>query len=140
MAVRARERLPGISSREARERRHAGDRERRTKNVANVIGMYFRSPPMCRMSCSWCSAWITLPAEEQAGLEGVREQVEDSGQYAPVPIATNMKPSCETVEYASTFLMSYCATPIVAAKNALVQTPIVATTCSVAGDIANAGS
>ena len=34
-----------------------------------------------------------------------------------------MKPSCEIVEYASTFLMSVCTSAIVAAKNA-VATPI----------------
>ena len=33
---------------------------------------------------------------------------------APTPIARNMKPSCDTVEYASTFLMSFCTRPIVA--------------------------
>ena len=39
--------------------------------------------------------------------------------YAPDPIAKNMKPSCETVEYANTFLMSFCATATVAAYNAV---------------------
>ena len=46
--------------------------------------------------------------------------------YAPTPSATNMKPSCEIVEYASTFLMSVCTSAIVAAKNA-VSAPIAAT-------------
>ncbi len=31
-------------------------------NVPAVIGMYFRSPPMRRMSCSSCMPWITEPA------------------------------------------------------------------------------
>jgi hypothetical protein len=30
--------------------------------VQYVIGMYFFSPPIRRMSCSWCSAMITEPA------------------------------------------------------------------------------
>ncbi len=30
--------------------------------VAAVIGMYLRSPPMRRMSCSSCNPWITEPA------------------------------------------------------------------------------
>jgi hypothetical protein len=43
-----------------------------------------------------------------------------------------MKPSCETVEYASTFLMSVWTTAIVAAKNAVAQ-PMVATTAEASG-------
>ena len=43
-----------------------------------------------------------------------------------------MKPSCEIVEYASTFLMSVCATAIVAAKNA-VAAPMTATTADASG-------
>ena len=39
----------------------------------------------------------------------------------------NMKPSCDTVEYASTFLMSFCVMPMVAANNA-VAAPTKATT------------
>ena len=30
--------------------------------VTQVIGMYLRSPPMRRMSCSWCMAMIAEPA------------------------------------------------------------------------------
>ena len=45
--------------------------------------------------------------------------------YAPEPTARNMKPSCETVEYASTFLMSFWATAIVAANSAVIA-PMVA--------------
>ncbi len=32
-----------------------------TMNVAAVIGMSFRRPPMRRMSCSSCIPWITEP-------------------------------------------------------------------------------
>jgi hypothetical protein len=31
-------------------------------DVAYVIGRYLRSPPILRMSCSWCIAMITEPA------------------------------------------------------------------------------
>ena len=42
----------------------------------------------------------------------------------------NMKPSCETVEYASTFLMSFCVMPMMAAKIA-VAAPTSATTSNI---------
>ena len=51
-------------------------------------------------------------------------------------MATNMKPSCDTVEYASTFLMSVCTIATVAAKNA-VATPMTATTSEASGAIAD---
>ena len=43
-----------------------------------------------------------------------------------------MKPNCEMVEYASTFLMSVCTTAMVAAKNA-VATPTEAITADASG-------
>ena len=45
----------------------------------------------------------------------------------PVPTARNKNPSCDTVEYASTFLMSFWLMAIVAATNA-VATPTQAMT------------
>ena len=51
-------------------------------------------------------------------------------QNAPTPHARNMYPSCETVEYASTFLMSYWTKPIEAAKIAV--TPPITATSSIA--------
>src|SRR5437763_4987074 len=39
--------------------------------------------------------------------------------YAPDPTPTNMYPSWDTVEYASTFLMSHCFNPIDAANTAV---------------------
>ncbi len=51
---------------------------------------------------------------------------------APTPIATNISPSCDTVEYASTRLMSFCTRPIVPAMSA-VATPMAATTAMVSG-------
>ena len=54
---------------------------------------------------------------------------------APAPAARNMYPSCETVEYASTFLMSFCAKPMLAANTA-VTPPTTATTTSAVGESA----
>ena len=56
--------------------------------------------------------------------------------YAPTPTPKNMKPNCETVEYAKTFLMSCCLKATVAAKSA-VSTPIPATTALLSGASAN---
>ena len=50
-----------------------------------------------------------------------------------MPTPTNMKPSCETVEYASTFLMSYWNSPIVAANSA-VAAPTSPTNVQAPGD------
>ena len=50
----------------------------------------------------------------------------------PVPTPTNMKPSWLTVEYASTFLMSFCAKPMIAANSA-VAAPTSATIAIAAG-------
>ena len=47
-------------------------------------------------------------------------------------MARNMYPSCETVEYASTFLMSFCATAMVAANTA-VSAPVHAITADAPG-------
>jgi hypothetical protein len=55
--------------------------------------------------------------------------------YAADPTPMNMYPSWETVEYASTFLMSYCRSAIVAAKSAVIA-PIPATTALESGAIA----
>ena len=48
---------------EAREERHARDRQRADRMHANVMGIFLRSPPILRMSCSWWQPWITEPAE-----------------------------------------------------------------------------
>src|SRR5687768_1822838 len=59
--------------------------------------------------------------------------------YAPTPTPTNMYPSCDTVEYARTFLMSHCLRPIVAAKIA-VTAPTTATVRLATGDIENSAA
>src|SRR5260370_34419426 len=47
-------------------------------------------------------------------------------EKAPTPHPRNIYPNCETVEYANTFLISFCAKPIVAARTA-VANPMTAT-------------
>src|SRR5690606_3684921 len=71
--------------------------------------------------------------EEQQGLEErVRVEVEDARAERAHPIARNIRPSCDTVEYASTRLMSFCTRPIVPAMSA-VAAPITATIIRVSG-------
>ena len=111
-----------VLAEEARERRHAGDRQRAEHH--GRVGdrdVIFLSPPILRMSCSPPMPWMTASAaeKEQRLEEGVRHEVEDARRERADAHATNMYPSCETVEYASTFLMSVCTSPIVAAKSAV---------------------
>ena len=61
--------------------------------------------PEPRNSSALKNAWVTM--------------WKIAATYAPEPTARNMYPSCDTVLYASTFLMSFCATAIVAANNAV---------------------
>ena len=56
--------------------------------------------------------------------------------YAPTPTPKNMYPSCDTVEYASTRLMSVWTSAIEAANSA-VSTPIPATVALLTGARAN---
>ena len=102
--------------------------------VTKVTGMYFFRPPICRMSCCPAIAWMTEP--EQRKSRALKNACvirwNAPAANAPTPIARNMKPSCETVEYARTRLMSFCTRPIVAAMNA-VATPTTATTSIVIG-------
>ncbi len=56
--------------------------------------------------------------------------------YAPTPTPRNMNPSWDTVEYASTFLMSFCTSPMLAANRA-VKHPTPATTISAVGLMEN---
>src|SRR5215471_17477430 len=96
--------------------------------VSQVIGMYLRRLPMRRMSCSWCRPLITEPEPRNscALKKACVITWKIAAMNAPTPHARNMYPSCEMVEYARTFLMSFCASPIVAANNA-VAAPMIAT-------------
>src|SRR5256885_10814641 len=114
-------------------------------NVRYVVGSHLRRPPMLRMSCaafeSWmpaCIAWMTEPApRKRHALKNAWVKTwKNPAEKAPTPTPRNMNPSWLTVEYASTFLMSFCTSPIVAAKNA-VAAPIVATVAIVNGERRN---
>ena len=37
-----------------------------TRKVQYVMGKYLRSPPILRMSCSWCMAMMTDPAAKNS--------------------------------------------------------------------------
>ena len=83
----------------------------------NVTGMYFLSPPMLRMSCA--SSWFVdarvhrvmtepAPRNSSALKKACVKTWKKPAANAPTPTPRNMKPSWLTVEYASTFLMSFC--------------------------------
>ena len=103
--------------------------------VQKVTGRCFFRPPMCRMSCWPAIAWITEPEQRKSRAlkKACVMRWNAPAAYAPTPMARNMKPSCDTVEYASTRLMSFCTRPIVAATNA-VATPTTATISIVIGE------
>src|SRR5687768_1197619 len=83
-------------------------------------------------------AWITLPEPRNSSAlkKACVTRWKAPATYAPTPTAMNMKPSWDTVEYASTFLMSHCLSPIVAANSA-VTAPTTATVRLATGDIEN---
>ena len=95
-------------------------------NVTAVTGMTLRSAPMRRMSCSLCMPWMTAPdPRNSSALKNAWVIMwKIAAVYAPDPTARNMYPSWLTVEYASTFLMSFWATAIVAANNAVAAPTI----------------
>ena len=90
-------------------------------NVNAVTGIATRKAPIRRMSCSWCMPWMTEPEpRKRSALKKAWVTMwKIAATYAPEPTARNMNPSCETVEYASTRLMSCWATAMVAAKSAV---------------------
>src|SRR3954453_20385684 len=79
------------------------------------------------MSCSSWTPWITEPEpRNSSALKNAWVTMwKMAATYAPLPMAKNMYPSWLIVEYASTRLMSFWATAIVAANNA-VATPMMA--------------
>src|SRR5215212_8075043 len=105
-----------------------------TMNVPLVIGIHLRRAPIFFMSCSSCMPWITEPAprKRRALKKAWVTMWKMAAMYAPEPTARNMYPSWDTVEYASTFLMSFWAQAMVAAKNA-VRAPITAMRVSAPG-------
>ena len=57
-----------------------------------VLGRNRLSPPMLRMSCSSCRAWITMPAamNSRALKNACVTRWNMPAQYAPSPTPTNM--------------------------------------------------
>src|SRR5678815_2819370 len=113
-----------------------------TRNVPCVIGSRLRSPPIVVMSPGVVEplspiACITEPAHRNrhALKNAWVPRWKIAATQLPVPAATNMKPSCDTVEYASTFLRSVWANAMYAAASA-VSRPTVATTNSAVVDAA----
>src|SRR5690349_16875112 len=102
--------------------------------------MYLRSPPILRMSCSWCIAMMAEPAPRNStALKNAWVMRWNMAtEYADAPSATVMYPSCDRVEYATTRLMSYCTTAISAMKKA-VMPPITSTKDSAVSDSSNSG-
>src|ERR1035438_1189888 len=102
--------------------------------VACVMGILSFRPPIFRMSCSPPTAWITDPdpRNSRALKNACVNRWKMATQYAPTPSARNMYPSWLTVEYASTRLISFCTSAMVAARMA-VSAPITATTMDACG-------
>ena len=74
----------------------------------NVIGMYLRTPPITRMSCTWWQPWMTEPADRnrQALKKACVTMWNIPATTPPRPQAATMKPSWLIVEYASTAFRS----------------------------------
>src|SRR6202041_2478955 len=102
--------------------------------------MYFLKPPILRMSCSWCMAMITEPAaRNSSALKNawvMRWKI--PAPYADTPRATVMYPSCESVEYATTRLMSLATMPSRPMKKAGDE-PMTSTNDSAVSDSSNSG-
>ena len=83
------------------------------------------------MSSPCSIAWMTEPdaINNSALKKACVIRWNAAAIYAPMPSAANMKPSCEMVEKASTFLTSFCATAMVAANSA-VKPPTIAISSS----------
>ena len=71
-----------------------------TAYTTNVRGIALRRPPILRMSCSSWQPWITDPAERNSSALknawAIRWNI--AAATPPVPSASIMNPSCETVE------------------------------------------
>src|SRR6185369_9153601 len=104
------------------------------------MGMYLRSPPILRMSCSWCRAMMTEPAPRKSTAlkKACVIRWKMAAEYADAPSATVMYPSCESVEYATTRLMSFWMMPRNPMKRAVIA-PITITNESAVSDNSNSG-
>jgi hypothetical protein len=84
-----------------------------SSEVIQVIGMYLRTPPIQRMSWLWCMPMITEPAPRNSSAlkKACVIRWNTATEYAEAPSATVMYPSCDSVEYATTRLMSFWMMP-----------------------------
>ncbi len=71
-----------------------------TRKVQKVQGIFFRSPPIRRMSCSPDIAWMTEPEPRKSSAlkKAWVKRWKTATPKAPTPAARNMKPSWLTVE------------------------------------------
>ena len=93
------------------------------------------SPGVVEPPCSMPCMTEPAPRNRHALKNACVPRWKIAATQLPVPAATNMKPSCLTVEYASTFFRSVCANAMNAAASA-VSRPTVATTISAVVDAA----
>jgi len=112
-------------------------REREPMSMVYIVHfMYFPTPPISRRSLV-LTAWMTEPAQRnKSALKkewpmrwNMDTPTAMAPTAAPTPSPAIIKPSCETVEKASTLLMSKAVRPMVAAKRA-VNAPTAATAVS----------
>src|SRR3954462_15153659 len=84
-----------------------------SSEVIHVIGMYLRTLPIQRMSWLWCMPMITEPAARNSSAlkKACVIRWNTATLYADAPSATVMYPSCDSVEYATTRLMSFWMMP-----------------------------
>ena len=70
------------------------------RNVLWVVGMYFRNPPISRMSNVWWHACDTEPAPRKSAAlkKAWVNRWKIAAVHAPTPSAMTMKPSWLTVE------------------------------------------
>src|SRR3954465_15071961 len=102
--------------------------------------MYLRTLPIQRMSWLWCMPMITEPAARNSSAlkKACVIRWNTATEYADAPSATVMYPSCDSVEYATTRLMSFWMMPRKPMKRA-VMAPMIITKDSAVSDSSNSG-
>src|SRR3954462_13207360 len=111
-----------------------------SSEVIHVIGMYLRTLPIQRMSWLWCMPMITEPAARNSSAlkKACVIRWNTATLYAEAPSATVMYPSCDSVEYATTRLMSFWMMPMKPMKSAVIA-PMMITKDSGVSDSSNSG-
>src|SRR6059058_3491313 len=102
--------------------------------------MYLRTPPIQRMSWLWCMPTITEPAARNSSAlkKACVMRWNTATEYADAPSATVMYPSCDSVEYATTRLMSFWMMPRKPMNSAVIE-PMTTTNDSAVSDSSNNG-